>query len=193
MASINFSQPFSVELNNGFEVKVNNLETTSKISDNYITNNSVGYFETYEKNSLCEIGTIFYQMVDDINQDFSPPLVGVTSTSIFDQDQLITLETFFERPKSTYTISNKRDSVGIPSVNYSGAIFDSFPSGSVLQVVGNINPLGNFPSSGKIQLNNEIISYSGKTSNTLTGILRGQDGTTVATHTNGDYLRTITV
>lgn len=194
MASINFSQPFSVELNNGIDtIEVNNLETTSKISNNYITNVSVGYFETYENNALCEIGTIFYQMNDDINEDSVPPLVGISSSSIFDQDQLITLETFYERPKSTYTISNKRDSVGIPSINYSGAQFDSFPSGTVLQVIGSINPLGNFPSSGKVQLNNEVISYTGKTSNTLTGVLRAQDGTSSGTHSNGDYLRTISV
>ena len=198
MASINFSQPFEVELNNGFTVEVNNLESTSKISENYITNNSVGYFETYDNNALCESGTIQYQMIADINGDASPPTVGISSTSIFDQDPLITLETFFERPKSTYTISNKRDSFGIPSINLSGATLDFFQNADtelVVQFSGlTPNPLGNFPTSGRLQLNKEVLSYTGITGGTtFTGVTRDVENTGPYTHTTGDYLRSVSV
>ena len=44
----------------------------------------------------------------------------------------------------------------------------------------------NFSSSGKIQINNEIISYTGKSTNNLTGCTRGQNLTTAAAHTSGD-------
>jgi hypothetical protein len=43
-----------------------------------------------------------------------------------------------------------------------------------------------FNSSGKIQINKEIISYTGKSSNDLTGCTRGQNLTTAAAHTSGD-------
>ena len=44
----------------------------------------------------------------------------------------------------------------------------------------------NFSSSGKIQINNEIIAYTGKSTNNLTGCTRGQNLTTAAAHTSGD-------
>jgi hypothetical protein len=39
-----------------------------------------------------------------------------------------------------------------------------------------------FPSSGAITIDNEIIYYTGKSTNTLTGLTRGQDGTSAAQH-----------
>ena len=42
-----------------------------------------------------------------------------------------------------------------------------------------------FPSSGTIQIGSELITYSGKSSNDLTGLSRGASGTTAAAHSNG--------
>ena len=42
-----------------------------------------------------------------------------------------------------------------------------------------------FPSSGTIQIGSELITYSGKSSNDLTGLSRGANGTTAASHSNG--------
>tara|TARA_Y100000593_G_scaffold77521_1_gene143563 strand:- start:763 stop:2931 length:2169 start_codon:yes stop_codon:yes gene_type:complete len=42
-----------------------------------------------------------------------------------------------------------------------------------------------FPSSGTIQIGSELITYSGKSSNDLTGLSRGANGTTAAAHSNG--------
>jgi hypothetical protein len=39
-----------------------------------------------------------------------------------------------------------------------------------------------FPSSGAISIDNEILYYTGKSTDTLTGLLRGRQGTTAATH-----------
>ena len=44
----------------------------------------------------------------------------------------------------------------------------------------------NMPSSGKIKVNDEIISYTGISSLNLTGATRAADGTTAASHTSGD-------
>ena len=47
-----------------------------------------------------------------------------------------------------------------------------------------------FPSSGSIVVNEiEVIAYTGKTSNTLTGITRAQDGTLAVSHANGVAVR----
>ena len=42
-----------------------------------------------------------------------------------------------------------------------------------------------FPTSGNITIGNESISYTGKTTNTLTGCTRGLDGTTAASYSTG--------
>ena len=47
-----------------------------------------------------------------------------------------------------------------------------------------------FPSSGSIVVDGkEVITYTGKTSNTLTGITRGADGTTAVAHSSGAAVR----
>ena len=42
-----------------------------------------------------------------------------------------------------------------------------------------------FPTAGTIQVDSELITYTGKSSNDLTGCTRGALGTTAATHDNG--------
>ena len=46
-----------------------------------------------------------------------------------------------------------------------------------------------FSSSGTIQIEEETITYSGKSSNTLTGASRGQFGSTAAAHTSGTVVQ----
>jgi hypothetical protein len=43
-----------------------------------------------------------------------------------------------------------------------------------------------FPSSGTVLINNELITYTGNSSNSLTGLTRGANGTTAASHSSGD-------
>jgi len=54
----------------------------------------------------------------------------------------------------------------------------------------------NFPNSGVVQIDSEIIAYSGKATNTLTGLIRGYNGTTPASHLAaagvGSYLLRVT-
>lgn len=194
MASISLNQPIEVLLEDDTLIRVNNLSTYSEVLDTYAVGPTIGNWGIFDRNHHAESGTITIQASEDINGDGNPPLLFVTPNSIFDQDQTLTLETFYERPNSLIDINNvNRSGITIPSINYSGALFDAFPSSSVLRVQGSGNPLEKFPQSGKIIINKEVISYTGKTLNTLTGILRAQDGTSQITHTGGDYLRTIAV
>ena len=130
MATINFSSPVSVQLIDGTDLKVSNVQTTTRKDFNTVRSGSipyvsVGFHEAYDRNAVCESGTITYQMVSDINGDASPPLVGISSTSIFDQDPLITFETYFDRPKNSQTSQRVGSSVSVPSINLSGAQFDA--------------------------------------------------------------------
>ena len=47
----------------------------------------------------------------------------------------------------------------------------------------------NFPNSGTVLINEELITYSGKSTNDLTGLTRGTDGTEAAAHSDGDTVR----
>ncbi len=42
-----------------------------------------------------------------------------------------------------------------------------------------------FPTAGRLRCENEVIYYTGKSANTLTGLARGQEGTTSVAHTSG--------
>jgi hypothetical protein len=48
-----------------------------------------------------------------------------------------------------------------------------------------VNDASRFPSSGTVQIDDEEITYSGKSTNTLTGLGRGTNGTAAADHTHG--------
>lgn len=50
-----------------------------------------------------------------------------------------------------------------------------------------------FPSQGTIKIDNEIITYAGKSTNTLTNCSRGQSGTTAATHNTGAAVGSSTI
>jgi len=50
-----------------------------------------------------------------------------------------------------------------------------------------------FPSNGRIKINSEIITYGAISSNTLTGCIRGVDGTTAASHTSGAAVTCATI
>ena len=81
----------------------------------------------------------------------------------------------------------------IPSPNnvfakLEGAINSSVTSFNVTQTV-------NFPSSGYLAISggsdpkvNEIISYTGRSGHTLTGVTRGVDGTSAESHADGSYV-----
>jgi hypothetical protein len=45
-----------------------------------------------------------------------------------------------------------------------------------------VDDASSLPSSGKIQIDSELIAYTGKSGNQLTGLVRGADGTTAAAH-----------
>ena len=73
----------------------------------------------------------------------------------------------------------------INSYNVSTTLSITIPDGSSTSNI-TVGSTTGFPTSnGKILIENEIISYTSKTSNTFVGITRGVNGTTGASHTSG--------
>jgi len=60
---------------------------------------------------------------------------------------------------------------------------------NIQTVNGSSTTLSKFPPTGYIRIGKEVISYTGKSTVSLTGIIRSVNGV-VETHSIGDYLRT---
>ena len=80
---------------------------------------------------------------------------------------------------------------GYPSISESGALLNNnmTTTSTTLTVQGSANPLLKFPASGYIRIDNEVISYTGKTSTSLTGLTRSINGV-IQAHSIGSYLIT---
>ena len=76
-------------------------------------------------------------------------------------------------------------------LNYSGATStlngDISNSATTVTVASGTD----FTSSGKIKIGGEIITYTGKSTNDLTGCTRGTESTTAAAHTSGDTVKQV--
>jgi hypothetical protein len=81
-------------------------------------------------------------------------------------------------PTSLDTISNLFEVAN----NAMSTLATAITSGDTSLTLANA---ASFPSSGALTIDNEIIYYTGKSTNTLTGLSRGQDGTTAAAHSSG--------
>jgi hypothetical protein len=72
----------------------------------------------------------------------------------------------------------------------SGTFTSTLASGINASVTSlTIASASSFPTSGRVQIGQELITYTGVTGNTLTGLTRGALGTTAAIHSSGDTVR----
>jgi hypothetical protein len=86
--------------------------------------------------------------------------------------------------------------VGVGGTGYGAGLFGGTTTSALAnQLNGNISnsdttitllDASSFPTSGTVLINNELITFSGVSSNDLTGCTRGTNGTTAASHTSGD-------
>ena len=76
-------------------------------------------------------------------------------------------------------------------LNYSGAT--STLNGDISNSANTVTVASgtDFTSSGKIKIGGEIITYTGKSTNDLTGCTRGTESTTAAAHTSGDTVKQV--
>lgn len=95
---------------------------------------------------------------------------------------------------SAYLISGAYFNAGYPSISESGAILNTNMTTTSTTLTANTttvgsSPLFKFPSNGYIRIGKELISYTGKTTNSLTGIVRSVNGI-LESHSIGEYFIT---
>jgi hypothetical protein len=117
-----------------------------------------------------------------INYDYQIGLKGDTNGSRPDYGTLnrfMFAESIQKTRTQTYTFrSHAVYAVGLPLSTLNGGINDSVNTITVAD--GSV-----YPSAGTIQIGNELIDYTGKSSNDLTGCSRGQHSTSAASHLTG--------
>ena len=117
-----------------------------------------------------------------INYDYQIGLKGDTNGSRPDYGTLnrfMFAESMQKTRTQTYTFrSHAVYAVGLPLSTLNGGINDSVNTITVAD--GSV-----YPSAGTIQIGNELIDYTGKSSNDLTGCSRGQHSTSAASHLTG--------
>lgn len=102
----------------------------------------------------------------------------------------ITIQDFELRSNSAKAVAEETlMNLGYGSTNEYGAYLQtSLTTNSTIVYISNTS---RFPTSGKLLIGDEIVTYSSKLSDRFIGVLRGQFNTTAKTHDAGDYLRTL--
>ena len=100
----------------------------------------------------------------------------------------LTVEDFTERGQSSYTgTGNFFNSSGVLSISNIGTVL----SANVLvgdTTITVASSTANFPDSGFLLVNTEIIFYDTKGANTFENLTRGAQNTVAAPHTSGDVV-----
>jgi hypothetical protein len=171
----------TVNLRGGSTINVENSSTLYDNSlDSYTIVNAGNYISTLESWKFMDTGTI-----------------GNSGTSIQELELnygSIVINDFQGIKYSAYTIAGVYYNGAYPSISESGAVLNNTMTTTSTSITvqtssGSTNPLNKFPSSGYALIGKEIISYTGKTASTLTGITRSVNGI-ISSHSIGEYFRT---
>ena len=148
--------------------------------NSYTLSNAGNYISTLESWKFIDTGTIANggTSLQDLELNYGQ----------------LTLLDFQGIKYSAYITSGVYYNGGYPSICESGAVLNNnmtTTSTTITVQTSDVstNPLGKFPSSGYVLIGTELVSYTGKTATTLTGIVRSVNGI-VSSHSIGDYFRT---
>ena len=171
----------TINLRGGSTINVENVSIRYDSNlDSYTVGNVGNYISTIESWKFMDTGTV--------------PNGGTSIEELELNYGSLSLNDFQQVKFTSYISTGVYYNGGYPSISESGAILNTnmtttSTSLSVQTVNGSSTTLSKFPSSGYIRIGNEVISYTGKTTVSLTGITRSVNGV-VETHSIGDYLRT---
>ncbi len=166
----------SVILRDDTTVLIRNSNNYNSLSDKFTLGNAGHTLNVLDHNKFISVG------IFDVNnnlRDFINILPNVTMRDII------------ERGNSAITLNNEIFNVGIPSINNIGTTLQNSITSSSDQIVMSIGTTNNFPNSGKIIINGEVIEYSSKSGNVLQNVTRGVDNTIASSHDAGDYLQSL--
>lgn len=151
---------------------VTQVSSTTTLSDNPLTS-SATTINVGSTNGFSSTGVIL------IDYEYIT-YTGTTGTSFTG----CTRGQFLSNASSHTTGATVTQVRGLTQVNYTNPSYLN----STLTTIPVVSTSG-FPSSGNIQINSEIINYTGTTSTTFTGCTRGYAGTTAVSHTNIAYVK----
>ena len=100
----------------------------------------------------------------------------------------LTIRDFEERGNSTITLIGSTFNFGIPTINSAGGFVSA--SINISQTSISVLSTRGFPSAGNLLIGKEVVSYSGKSQTTFTGVIRGINNTIPSTYAINQYLRT---
>ena len=158
-----------------------------------ITPVETGFIDSPEKSPQYEtfvlgatIGTYDVIKFDD---------TGVSSVSAIDLAlfnlyyPFMTIGDFEFRKNSNFSASGDKFNSGILSINEFGTELSENIT-STTNVI-NVSGTTGFPQQGHLYIGNEIISYTGKTPTSFTGVIRGSRNTTAKSHNLDQYIRSV--
>ena len=120
---------------------------------------------------------------------------GVSSVSAIDLAlfnlyyPFMTIGDFEFRKNSNFSASGDKFNSGILSINEFGTELSENIT-STTNVI-NVSGTTGFPQQGHLYIGNEIISYTGKTPTSFTGVIRGSRNTTAKSHNLDQYIRSV--
>jgi hypothetical protein len=153
-----------------------------------VINSSVLQDDFYAPYNLGNAGMTLKSFEDNLSIDTGALSVSGSIQSLTSAFGDLTINDFEQRSNSAFTLSGKFFNLGIPSINDVGSTLSSAIANNSTSLT--VNYASNFPSSGKIIINGEVITYTSKVGNVLGGLIRGSDNTIPSSHNAGDYLRT---
>jgi hypothetical protein len=164
-----------------------NVITSRDGSTIEITNKSIERDSFYRAYNLGNAGHTITAFENLAFIDTGALPVSGSISSITNAYPNLTIRDFEERRFSAITLTGEMFNLAGPSINEIGATLSSnITNSDITMTISNASSL---PSSGRIIINKEIIDYTSKSGNTLTGLTRGADNTIATSHTAGDYLR----
>jgi hypothetical protein len=186
----------TVVLSSPITTRIEDIQLDSPINEIYqrngniivVDNKSISAEEYYNSYNLGNAG--FTLKSFENNAFISGGSYGVNASieSLTTAYPSLTIKDFEERANSSITLTGATFNLGIPTINSAGSFIINSVNGT--QTTIQVQSTTGFPPSGKLLVGKEIITYTNKTQNTFTGLIRGVDNTTPTTHTSGDYLRT---
>jgi len=152
-----------------------------------VINKSVLIDEIYVSYSLGNAGFNLKSFENNIFVNTGAFNVNGSIESLFKAYPSLTFKDFEDRSISAITLSNEFFNLGIPTINSIGTLLSSNTNNSQTTIF--VQTTSGFPQTGKLLVGKEVIYYTGKTSTTFTGVVRGSDNTIPLTHNSGDYIR----
>jgi hypothetical protein len=182
----------NIEINSIDSISSNVVTLVDSVQQ-IIINNKTGFIDQPGTSDVYEIFTLGNTIGSyDVFKFDDVGVAGVNEMTLGMFDlyyPFMTIVDFEERKNSNFAISGDKFNLTFPSINEFGAILSSDIDQFDTTIF--VDGTSGFPNSGYLYIGNEIIFYSGKTSNSFTNITREVRNTAAQSHLEGSYIRSL--